>query len=53
MKYIPLYIKTDNSLQDSLITIPRLMEFAKKEGFSVLTIADSNMYGVMDFYKAC
>ena len=53
MKYIPLYIKTDNSLQDSLITIPRLIEIAKKEGFSALTITDSNMYGVMDFYKAC
>lgn len=53
MKYIPLYIKTDNSLQDSLITIPRLIEVAKQEGFSALTITDSNMYGVMDFYKAC
>ena len=53
MKYIPLYIKTDNSLQDSLITIPKLVECAKKEGFSALTITDSNMYGVMDFYKAC
>ena len=53
MKYIPLYIKTDNSLQNSLITIPRLIEIAKKEGFNALTITDSNMYGVMDFYKAC
>lgn len=53
MKYIPLYIKTDNSLQDSLITIPKLIEIAKKEGFNALTITDSNMYGVMDFYKAC
>ncbi len=53
MKYIPLYIKTDNSLQDSLITIPKLIEFAVKEGFRVLTITDCNMYGVMDFYKGC
>lgn len=53
MKYIPLYIKTDNSLQDSLITISKLIEIAKQEGFSALTITDSNMYGVMDFYKTC
>ena len=53
MKYVPLYIKTDNSLQDSLITISKLIELAKKEGFTALTITDSNMYGVMDFYKAC
>lgn len=53
MQYIPLYIKTDNSLQDSLITIPRLMEYAKENHITELGIADSTMYGVMDFYKAC
>ncbi len=53
MKYIPLYIKTDNSLQDSLITVPALLSYAKKMGFTALGIADSKMYGVMDFYKAC
>lgn len=53
MNYIPLYIKTDNSLQDSFITIPRLIAYAKKLGMKELGIADSTMYGVMDFYKLC
>ena len=53
MKYIPLYIKTDNSLQDSLITVPALISFAKQKGIKELGIADSKMYGVMDFYVAC
>lgn len=53
MKYIPLYIKTDNSLQDSMITIPNLITYAKENNIQELGIADSTMYGVMDFYKAC
>ncbi len=53
MPYLPLYIKTDNSLQDSLITIPNLISYAKELGLSSLGLADSKMYGVMDFYKAC
>lgn len=53
MKYVPLYIKTDNSLMDSLITIPKLIKYAKVAGFNALSIADSNMYGVMDFYMSC
>ena len=53
MKYVPLYIKTDNSLSESLIKIPELIEFAKKNNIRALTITDNNMYGVMDFYKEC
>ena len=53
MKYIPLYIKTDNSLQDSMITIPNLIMYAKNNNILELGIADSTMYGVMDFYKSC
>ena len=51
--YTPLYIKTDNSLQQSLISISDLIEFAKKNNIKSLSITDNNMYGVMDFYKAC
>lgn len=51
--YTPLYIKTDNSLQESLIKIKDLIEFAKKNNIKSLTITDNNMYGVMDFYKMC
>lgn len=53
MKYVPLYIKTDNSLGDSLINIQDLIDYAKEFNFSVLSITDTNMYGVMDFYMAC
>ena len=51
--YTPLYIKTDNSLQKSLIKIKDLIEFAKKNDIKSLTITDENMYGVMDFYHEC
>ncbi len=51
--YTPLNIKTDNYLQSSLIKIPDLIRFAKDNKLTSLTITDNNMYGVMDFYKAC
>ena len=51
--YTPLYIKTDNSLQASMIKIDDLIEFAKSNNIKSLTITDNNMYGVMDFYKSC
>ena len=51
--YTPLYIKTDNSLQESLISIEKLIDFALKNNIKSLTITDNNMYGVMDFYKSC
>ena len=51
--YTPLYVKTDNSLQTSLIKVKDLIEFAKEKNIKSLTITDNNMYGVMDFYKLC
>ena len=51
--YTPLYIKTDNSLQTSLIKVKDLVEYAKDNNIKSLTITDNNMYGVMDFYKMC
>ena len=53
MKYLPLYIKTDNSLMESLISIKALINKAKEYNINALTITDNNMYGVMDFYKEC
>ena len=53
MKYVPLYIKTDNSLQESLIKIEELIKKANEYNITALTITDNNMYGVMDFYKMC
>lgn len=51
--YTPFYIKTDNSLQQSMIKIQDLIEFAKKNNIKSLSITDNNMYGAMDFYKMC
>ncbi len=53
MKYVPLYIKTNNTLLGSLIKFDELIEAAKKYRFKSLTITDNNMYGVIDFYKIC
>ena len=51
--YTPFYIKTDNSLQTSLIKISDLIKYAVDNNTNSLTITDNNMYGVMDFYKMC
>ena len=51
--YTPLYIKTNYSLLSSLITIDKLISYAKEHNFSSLAITDSNMFGAMEFYKKC
>ena len=51
--YTPLNIKTDNYLLNSMIKIDDLIEFAIKMKINSLKITDNNMYGVIDFYKAC
>lgn len=51
--HTPLFIKTHNSLLQSLLTIPDIVEFAKKNNIQTLGIVDNTMYGVLDFYKAC
>ena len=49
----PLYIKTDNSLLDSLIKIDDLIEYANKHNIKALTITDNFMYGALEFYIKC
>ena len=44
MRYVPLYIKTENSLLHSTIRIKELIAFARKNDISVLTITDDNMF---------
>lgn len=53
MNYVPLYIKTHNSLLSSLIKEEDLVKYAKENNLTSLTITDNNMYGVMDFYHLC
>ena len=51
--YAPLNIKTCNSLLKSMININDLVKVAHENNIQALTITDDNMYGVLDFYKAC
>lgn len=53
MSYVPLNLKTGNYLLSSMIKIPELVKAAKEKGITALSIADNNMYGVIDFYKEC
>ena len=53
MNYIPLRIKTSYSLLTSLNDIKKVVLFCKEKGINTLCITDTNMYGVMEFYKEC
>ncbi len=53
MFYIPLYVKTENSLLKSMIQIKELIEFAKKHHLKALAITDENLYGAYEFYRLC
>ena len=53
MNYVPLYVKTHNSLLSSMIRIHDLISFAKKNNLTALTITDNNLFGAMDFYDQC
>lgn len=53
MTFLPLYIKTEYTLLESLIKIDDLINFAIKNNIKALTITDNNMFGVMDFYQKC
>lgn len=48
--FLPLKVKTDYSLLESMITIPKLLLFLKKYDIPVCGICDTNMFGVMEFY---
>ncbi len=50
---VPLYIKTDNSLLCSMITIDSLIKYAKENNIKSLTITDNNMFGAIEFYNKC
>lgn len=51
MNYIPLNIKTNNSLLTSLIDINALALECKRLNINEIAILDDNMFGVLDFYK--
>jgi hypothetical protein len=51
--FIPLGVKTDYSLLQSLIKVKDLIAFLKKHNITACSILDNNLYGVNDFYFAC
>ena len=53
MKYIPLRVKTSYSILTSLNNIKKMILFCKEKGITTICITDTNMYGVMCFYKEC
>ena len=53
MNFIPLLIKTDYSLLNSLIKIDDLIKYLKSSKINVGGICDNNLSGSIEFYKKC
>lgn len=53
MKYIPLSIKTEYDLMNSLIRIEDVISYAKNNGISAIGITDPNMFGAYEFISLC
>ena len=53
MKYIPLNIKTEFDLMNSLIKIDELISYAKNNSINSLGITDSNMFGCYELKTKC
>ena len=53
MKYIPLNIKTEYDLMNSLIKIDELILYAKNNNINTLGITDTEMFGSFEFITKC
>ena len=53
MKYIPLNVKTEYDLMNSLIRIDELISYAKNEELSSVGITDCNMFSSYEFITKC
>ena len=53
MNYIPLNIKTEYDLMNSLIKIDDLLLYAESRDVKALGITDSSMFGTMEFITKC
>ena len=51
--YIPLFNKSNYTLLSSLLKIKDIIDYAKKQNISAISIADTNMYGTMEFITKC
>ena len=50
---VNLYVKSENSLLTSLITIRDYINYANTFNIKVLGLADENLFGLMKFYNLC
>lgn len=54
MGYVPLQVKTNYSILNSIIDIKKLVSLVKEYSYSAVAITDEdNMFGVMEFYLEC
>ena len=53
MNYINLGIVTDYTLLKSLISIDKLILYAKENNINTLGILNDNLYSTMEFYTKC
>ena len=51
--YIPLWNKSNYTLLSSLLKIDDIIDYAKNNKIPSIAIADSNMFGTMEFIKKC
>ena len=50
---VNLYVKSENSLLTSLITIRDYINYANASNIKVLGLADENLFGLIKFYNLC
>ncbi|MBQ9018695.1 MAG: DNA polymerase III subunit alpha [Bacilli bacterium] len=51
--YIPLFNRSNYTMLSSLLKIDDIVDFAKNNNISSISLTDSNMYGTMEFIKKC
>ena len=51
--YIPLFNKSNYTMLSSLLKIDDIVNFAKNNNISSISLVDTNMYGTMEFIKKC
>lgn len=51
--FIPIAIKTEHSLLNSMIRIPNLINFLKEHNITSCGIVDDNLFSAIEFYTSC
>ena len=51
--FIPIAIKTEHSLLNSMIRIPDLINFLKEHNITSCGIVDDNLFSAIEFYTSC